>query len=305
MASKAVVLMFVACLRFADIGNGVRRDWEEEDDVDEGSIDLAHEKQRSLDRSLFLKGGKGKPPSSETSSEQTAQGDDDETGTIKTRTTITGQKLNVLVLHGTAQSGPEMKRYFDNLRVTGALKDIANLYYPTGPHVVPRWHPLILFRRKQYSQNNRHWYNMGSSRNFKSSLFNAARRTISEFVDKKIPGDVDVIVGYAQGAAAATQVLNDVNSGKIQNEKLKKIQGAIFLAVPTPGSDSAPSVSREVGQRVKSLHCQGRFDTINSVRGARRHAAAFKKDTFHVYMGGHSLTSLGGPIRRFLLSLRR
>eukprot|EP00928_Gymnodinium_smaydae_P027185 TRINITY_DN2109_c0_g1_i3.p1 TRINITY_DN2109_c0_g1~~TRINITY_DN2109_c0_g1_i3.p1 ORF type:complete len:305 (+),score=32.86 TRINITY_DN2109_c0_g1_i3:161-1075(+) len=303
MASKAVVLMFVACLRFADIGNGVRRDWEEEDDVDEGSIDLAHEKQRSLDRSLFLKGGKGKPPSSETSSEQTAQGDDDETGTIKTRTTITGQKLNVLVLHGTAQSGPEMKRYFDNLRVTGALKDIANLYYPTGPHVVPRWHPLILFRRKQYSQNNRHWYNMGAGRNFNSALFNEARRSIPQFVDREIRGPVDVIVGYAQGAAAATQLLNDVFAGRIKNENLKNIRAAIFLAVPQPGSSRAPSASAEVGQKVKSLHCHGRSDGITSVAGARRHAAAFKNDTFHVYNGGHALTSIAEPMKRFLLSL--
>eukprot|EP00928_Gymnodinium_smaydae_P027189 TRINITY_DN2109_c0_g2_i1.p1 TRINITY_DN2109_c0_g2~~TRINITY_DN2109_c0_g2_i1.p1 ORF type:complete len:310 (+),score=52.94 TRINITY_DN2109_c0_g2_i1:161-1090(+) len=305
MASKAVVLMFVACLRFADIGNGVRRDWEEADDVDEGSIDLAHEKQHSLDQTLFFKKGNDKPEKTPT----TPTTPTPSTATTTT-TTTTSRKMNVLVLHGTAHSGPEMKREFDRIGVTEAWKAIANVYYPPGPHKVSQQHAW-------YSEDNQHWYNMGADWNFSSALFNEARRSITQFVDKEIEGDVDVIVGHGQGAVAATQLLNDIYagegtqvfndfySGSARSKKLDGVRAAIFLGVSQPGLHGAPSASRNVGKSVQSLHCQGRDDTITPVDGARRHAEAFTNDTFHVYNGDHSLKSdeILEPMTDFLLSL--
>eukprot|EP00928_Gymnodinium_smaydae_P063913 TRINITY_DN4738_c0_g1_i11.p1 TRINITY_DN4738_c0_g1~~TRINITY_DN4738_c0_g1_i11.p1 ORF type:complete len:328 (-),score=-0.32 TRINITY_DN4738_c0_g1_i11:106-1089(-) len=327
MSSLVGACLFVVCLHFADVGKAVRRDFQTEsveveeavrrdlqtESVEGRETDLAHETLSSVEKTLVSKRGGGKPtkpkPTKPSPRASRDSGKPPNPATTTPSPTPSGnsralgrRKLNVLALHGAGQSGPEMMHIMGRCGALKSCSSIANFYYPTGPNVVRNLVSTWVLPPKPRGFK-RHWYNMGLRFSFSGALFNNARRSIQKFVDKEVRGPVDVICGYSQGAMAATQLLNDIFSGKIQNEKLQKVRAAIFFGTPAPRKWSSPSVSREVGKRVKSLHCHGNRDDLTPLRGARRHARAFKNSTFHVYRGPHEPRSIGNVMRRFLLSL--
>merc|ERR1712113_576594 len=135
---------------------------------------------------------------------------------------------------------------------------------------------------------------------FSSKAFENARKVIKEFADREVGGPIDVVCGYSQGAAATTQLLNDIFDGKIKNDNLKCIKGAIFLGCP-----NIPKVSANVSNAVRSLHCNGDKDPLTKLSDAKKHAAQFKDDTFFEFDGTHDIRKpCANPIRQFLLTLQ-
>jgi hypothetical protein len=133
-----------------------------------------------------------------------------------------------------------------------------------------------------------------------SKQFVDARKVIQEFVDKEVGGPIDVVCGYSQGAAAATQLLNDISDDTIKNANLNCIRGAIFLGCPTH-----PKASASVSNAVMSLHCNGNKDPLTKLSGAKAHAASFENDTFFEYDGTHDIRKFcADPVRQFLLALQ-
>ena len=155
--------------------------------------------------------------------------------------------------------------------------DIANFYYPTAPCVVADNHPI--FESAPHTlppgPDKRHWWTMTDKWDFSSEKFKDARKAISEFVDEEVKGPVDVILGYSQGAAATTQVLNEVYSGQWPDNCLKGVAAAIFLGCP-----HHPRPSNEVGAAVEALFCNGDKDPLTSLKGAKEHATNSKIVTF-------------------------
>lgn len=181
-------------------------------------------------------------------------------------------------------------------------EDIANFYYPTGPCVVSKKHPIWKMApgAGPPGADKRHWWTMGNKWDFSSKAFKDARKVIKEFVDKEVGGPIDVVCGYSQGAAAATQLLNDIFDGKNDSANLKCIHGAIFLGCPED-----PKVSASVSNRVRSLHCNGNKDPLTKLSGAKKHAAQFEHDTFFEFDGTHDIRKpCADPFRRFLLTLQ-
>eukprot|EP00933_Yihiella_yeosuensis_P035471 TRINITY_DN2901_c0_g2_i1.p2 TRINITY_DN2901_c0_g2~~TRINITY_DN2901_c0_g2_i1.p2 ORF type:complete len:113 (+),score=17.81 TRINITY_DN2901_c0_g2_i1:523-861(+) len=108
-------------------------------------------------------------------------------------------------------------------------------------------------------------------------------------------------MGYSQGSAAATRLLNELCDGRIKHEHLEQIFGAVFLGCP-----KNPGPSAEVGHAILSLHCNGGKDPLTGLDGAKAHAAKFKDSTVWVNKGGgHEVsTPYIEPIRQFLLRCR-
>jgi len=214
-----------------------------------------------------------------------------------------GRKLNVLCLHGTTMSGKTMKWLLNaSSGIEPACQDLANFYYPTGPCVVHKNHKIWKAApgAGPPGPDKRHWYTMGTGWDLSSKAFEGARKVLREFADKEVGGPIDVVCGYSQGAAAATQLLNDIFEGGEKNKNLKCIKGAIFLGCP-----SHPEPCHNAGRDVRSLHCNGDNDPLTSLAGARKHAARFKNDTFFEFKGTHDIkTPCADPFRQFLFALR-
>jgi hypothetical protein len=141
---------------------------------------------------------------------------------------------------------------------------------------------------------------MGDRWDFSSKKFEDARKVINDFVDKEVGGPIDVVCGYSQGASAATQLLNDIFDGKIKNDNLKCVKGAIFLGCP-----NTPKVSASVSNAVRSLHCNGNKDPLTKLSDAKKHATQFKIDTFFEFDGTHDIRKpCADPTRQLLLTLQ-
>lgn len=212
--------------------------------------------------------------------------------------------MNVLCLHGTTMSGDSMRNMFrwKECAIETECADIATFYYPTGPCVVAKDHPIFKVAPQSGppGPDKRHWFTMKNKWDFSEKAFADARKVLTDFADKEVGGPIDVILGYSQGAAACTQILNEITKNKIKNNHLKCTRGAIFLGCP-----DYPKPDKQTGERIKSLHCNGKKDPLTSLGSAKKHAAAFKDDTFFEYDGGHDVRKVCvPPIRNFLLSLR-
>eukprot|EP00929_Paragymnodinium_shiwhaense_P017806 TRINITY_DN12755_c0_g2_i1.p1 TRINITY_DN12755_c0_g2~~TRINITY_DN12755_c0_g2_i1.p1 ORF type:complete len:257 (-),score=40.01 TRINITY_DN12755_c0_g2_i1:186-956(-) len=217
---------------------------------------------------------------------------------------IGDRKLNVLVLHGTSMDGPEMQGMYKwkECGIETFCNDIANFYYPTGPCIVAKNHAFYTAvpDRKTRGDKGRHWWKMTDKWKFSDDNFDNARQTIVKFLNEEVKQTIDVIAGYSQGAAATTQVLNDLHKGKMASEHLKSVRGAIFHGCP-----QHPHPVPAVCTSVKSLHCNGTTDPLTSLEGAKKHAAAFKDGTFFEFEGGHEVRKIQQePVRQFLLQLK-
>lgn len=216
-----------------------------------------------------------------------------------------GRKLSVLCLHGTTMCGDSMRKMlrWKECGIEMGCDDIATFYYPTGPCVVAKNHAIWKSAPESLppGPDKRHWWTMKNKWDFSEKGFAEARKVLTAFVDKEVGGPIDVILGFSQGAAACTQILNDVMKEKVQNNHLKCTRGAIFIGCP-----EVPGATKQTGERIKSLHCNGKTDKLVSVGTAKKHAKAFKDDTFFEFEGGHAPTGCFcvPPIRDFLLSLR-
>eukprot|EP00929_Paragymnodinium_shiwhaense_P017805 TRINITY_DN12755_c0_g1_i1.p1 TRINITY_DN12755_c0_g1~~TRINITY_DN12755_c0_g1_i1.p1 ORF type:complete len:246 (-),score=32.00 TRINITY_DN12755_c0_g1_i1:195-932(-) len=217
---------------------------------------------------------------------------------------IGDRKLNVLVLHGTTMDGPEMQGMYkwNECGIETFCTDIANFYYPTGPCIVAQNHAIYTAvpDRKSRGDKARHWWTMTDTWKFSDDNFEDARKTIVKFVNEEVKQTIDVIAGYSQGAAATTQVLNELHKGKMASEHLKSVRGAIFHGCPRH-----PSPLPEVCTSVRSCHCNGTTDPLTSLQGAKAHAALFQDDTFFEFKGGHEVhKSQQETVKQFLLQLK-
>ena len=184
--------------------------------------------------------------------------------------------------------------------------DIANFYYPTGPCVMSKNHvfwksvPDRKPKTREGFQLTRHWWTMKDKWKFEDGNFGEARVAITKFVEEEVSGTIDVMIGYSQGAAAVTQVMNDLYKGNMSSKYLKDVRGVIFQGCP-----SYPPPLQAVCDSVKSLHCHGISDPLTPLKGAKKHASLFKDSTFFEFRGGHEVRSVQKePIRRFLLNIK-
>jgi len=225
------------------------------------------------------------------------------------------RKLVCLVLHGTTMDGEEMKGMYKSKEcgIDPFCQDIAEFYYATGPCVVSKnheiWKAIGVERRDKRGDKARHWYTMGDKWDFGPKNFAKARTSLAKFVESEIGKPVDVIIGYSQGAAATTQILNDLYDTKMKNPYGTKhfldkasVRAAIFHGCPKHPKPNNESI----GQNVFALHCNGDKDPLTGLKEAKEHASNFGANgTFFEFEGGHEVQKVQQePVRKFLLNVK-
>lgn len=53
---------------------------------------------------------------------------------------------------------------------------------------------------------------------FRDENFEDARTSLVKYLNEVVKKPIDVIIGYSQGAAACTQIINNVLSGKLESK---------------------------------------------------------------------------------------
>ena len=212
------------------------------------------------------------------------------------------RKLNVLCLHGTMGDGASMRSSCRWLEI--ACEDCADFYYPSGPCEVSAGHPIWAMTGGMGGPpgpTKRHWFTMHDEWDFSEAAFADAKISLNEFIDAEIGGPVDVVLGFSQGVAAATELVNSVFAKTFENAHVCDSPIAAMILF---GSPEHPLPSSEAAAAVKSLHINGDSDPLTPLAGARMHASSFHADTFVEFQGGHTTHAGLNEARQFLLSLR-
>lgn len=112
------------------------------------------------------------------------------------------------------------------------------------------------------------------------------------------------MIGFSQGAAACTQILNDVLSGKLKSEYLNDVKGIVFFGCPNFPKPN--NMTKEWNGQ--TLHVNGTNDPLTGLKGAQEHAKMFKNDTFFIYEGDHNFYNypiVASPFKKFMQKLAK
>merc|ERR1719203_401811 len=143
-----------------------------------------------------------------------------------------------------------------------ACKDIAVFHTPTGPAAISPGHPIwkMAPQAGPPGPEKRHWWTMGNKWDFSDKAFAEARKVLQDFAKEEVKGPIDVVLGFSQGAAACTQILNNVADGQMKAPEFKDLRGAIMIGCPAfPRPDST------VAGRTKVLVINSAGDKLTSL----------------------------------------
>ena len=195
-------------------------------------------------------------------------------------------KANILILHGKGMYADWMSRTPLCDYLESVLGDRARFFYAQAPHNSPF---LNLFGKE--------WWNCLSERyeDLEESV-----ESVIDYANDRIPGDVDLVIGYSQGGALASYLLNLLDSGRDLGN-LAKVRNAIFVNSAAMGSLS-PQYDRAglenepddyTASNINTLHLIAEGDGIVNPRWSLSLADSYRKSGRITYWGDHFLAAGG------------
>ena len=197
-----------------------------------------------------------------------------------------GRPANVLVLHGKGMFAGWMEQAPLCEGLEDALGDRARFFYAQAPHSNPFLNVI-----------GREWWNCLSA-NY-GDLEESVDYVI-DYANSRIPGDVDLVIGYSQGGALASYLFNLLDS-KRDLGNLAKARKAIFINSAamidlTPqydrdGLENIPDIYS--ASNINTLHLIAESDAIVKPRWSASLAEAYQKSLTVTYAGDHFMAAGG------------
>jgi len=204
------------------------------------------------------------PPQLELRSEADIQ---EKTSRTESSSSLT-RKLNVLCLHGFSMNGETMREKCQPWETHCA--DIADFHYPSAPNVADAKDVLVAKELDlPLHSNMRRW----------ASTWKPSKDFIEAYVNKEIACDVDVVLGFSQGACITMKIINE----KWTCPHLQNIKAAVFVASP-------PFAASPLKKELPTLHIIGSADDISEKDESLEVAAKFHEPTILEHPG-HGFTS--------------
>lgn len=185
-----------------------------------------------------------------------------------------GRKLNVVCLHGITMNGNAMKGMSKPL--WSQCQDIADFYFPSAPHPIDANHSFCKKKSQKPGPDAKTWtLDGGKGRDdFAEHL--------CSFVEKEVPGPVDVLLGYSQGGFSIHQLLQVASLP----EKLHAVRAVVILM-------SGGACNRTPPTKLRSLHIMGLEDKIVATSTSENSASKYVDPVVAKFKGvGH-----GGPFK--------
>ncbi|CAE8622835.1 unnamed protein product [Polarella glacialis] len=170
-----------------------------------------------------------------------------------------GRKLIVVCLHGITQNCDGFESHSKPL--WSQCNDVADFFFPSGPHLIDENHSFCKKQNMKPGPNSRTRTLDGNGDRSKGR--DDFTTYLTEFIEKEVPGPVDVLLGYSQGGFTIHQLWQSPRL----SQKLHEVRAVIILM---SGGDSR----RSPPKKLRSLHIMGLQDKIvqnetseNSARG--------------------------------------
>ena len=195
-------------------------------------------------------------------------------------------KANILILHGKGMYDWWMERTPLCEELENVLGDRARFFYAQAPHNNPFLNVI-----------GREWWNCLSA-NYQD--LEESVDSVIDYANDRIPGDIDLVIGYSQGGALASYLFNLLDSGRDLGN-LAKVRNAIFINSAamrdiTPQYDRVGLENRPddySASNMNTLHLIAESDTIVKPRWSRSLAASYRKSEIITYAGDHFLAAGG------------
>ena len=197
-----------------------------------------------------------------------------------------GRPANVLVLHGKGMFAGWMERSPLCEELEDALGDRARFFYAQAPHSNPFLNIV-----------GREWWNCLSA---DYGDLEESVDYVIDYANNRIPGDVDLVIGYSQGGALASYLFNLLDSERDLGS-LAKVRKAIFINSAAI-EDLTPQYDREglenipdiySASNIDTLHLIAESDTIVKPRWSASLADAYQKSLTITYAGDHFMAAGG------------
>jgi len=185
-----------------------------------------------------------------------------------------GRKLNVLCLHGITMNGGQLRGMSNPL--TKQCEDFANFYFPTAPHQIDANHSFCKKNNKKPGPEAKTWTLEGDKGKGREDF----APHLCDFVEKEVPGPVDVLLGYSQGGFSIHQLLN--TTAKNSSSLPDKLLSARAVVILMSGGMCKSCV------KLRSLHVIGLKDKIVGNSASEKSAFSYvnpviaKLDVDHV-----------------------
>ena len=204
-------------------------------------------------------------------------------------------KANILILHGKGMYDGWMERTPLCEELENVLGDRARFFYAQAPHNNPFLNVI-----------GREWWNCLSA-NYQD--LEESVDSVIDYANDRIPGDVDLVIGYSQGGALASYLFNLLDSGRDLGN-LAKVRNAIFINSAamrdiTPQYDRVGLENRPddySASNMNTLHLIAESDTIVKPRWSVGLAESYRKSVTITYAGDHFMAS-GGINPLFVVDL--
>ena len=197
-----------------------------------------------------------------------------------------GRPANVLVLHGKGMFAGWMERSPLCEELEDAFGDRARFFYAQAPHSNPFLNIV-----------GREWWNCLSA---DYGDLEESVDYVIDYANNRIPGDVDLVIGYSQGGALASYLFNLLDSERDLGS-LAKVRKAIFINSAAI-EDLTPQYDREglenipdiySASNIETLHLIAESDTIVKPRWSASLAEAYQKSLTIIYAGDHFMAAGG------------
>ena len=204
-------------------------------------------------------------------------------------------KANILILHGKGMYDWWMERTPLCEELENVLGDRARFFYAQAPHNNPFLNVI-----------GREWWNCLSA-NYQD--LEESVDYVIDYANDRIPGDIDLVIGYSQGGALASYLFNLLDSGRDLGN-LAKVRNAIFINSAamrdiTPQYDRVGLENRPddySASNMNTLHLIAESDTIVKPRWSVGLAESYRKSVTITYAGDHFMAS-GGINPLFVVDL--
>ena len=197
-----------------------------------------------------------------------------------------GRPANILVLHGKGMFAGWMERSPLCEELEDALGDRARFFYAQAPHSNPFLNIV-----------GREWWNCLSA---DYGDLEESVDYVIDYANNRIPGDVDLVIGYSQGGALASYLFNLLDSERDLGS-LAKVRKAIFINSAAI-EDLTPQYDREglenipdiySASNINTLHLIADSDAIVRPRWSERLAQSYHKSLTITYDGDHFMAAGG------------
>jgi len=181
-----------------------------------------------------------------------------------------GRKLNVLCLHGFSQHGGSFRGMARPL--WSQCGDIADFHFPSAPHTADASHRHCKQHGIRVGPNSRTW----------TLSDNGGRgdyaKYLCGFVEREVPGPVDVLLGYSQGGTAVRGLLE----GEDLPKQLRAVRAVVNLMSGGQAKAGAPT-------KLRSLHVIGLQDALVKNSASEKTASRYADPIIARFDCGHAV----------------